>query len=432
MEFRPENRFLPSWWEDVTIRLFTDKRHWTGPQRKMMGRVGVIHSIRSALVVALLIALAAGGIAVRNRIERRQEELVAQKEEEQSEAEASRIVEGLLRADTTMIEIIIENLDDYREWASDDLSAAFGQSADDSNAKLHAALAMLTEDDSVLPYLRERLLDVAPVQFAPVRDLMESRRSELIPFCWQIANDPTQESTRRFQAACALASYDPQNESWRSSEFVDFLANHLVNVLPSELLPWRNALHPVKSHLISPSCGGSTVITTKVNRFDPSLPTRSPITWTMIPMGCLTCLQTLIHSSLLRFSTSLPSIPSGRSNCAKWRLPGPCHKRRAKSDREALASRQANAAVILIRIDQSANVWPLLKHSSDPQVRSYLVHRFNPLGVGSLQIVEALDAEVDISIRRALLLSLGEYGEKELSREHPQFPASNAARDLPY
>ena len=43
--------------------------------------------------------------------------------------------------------------------------------------------------------------------------------------------------------------------------------------------------------------------------------------------------------------------------------------------REKLAKRQANAAVALLKMNQPAKVWPLLKHSPDPRVRSYLIHR---------------------------------------------------------
>ena len=48
--------------------------------------------------------------------------------------------------------------------------------------------------------------------------------------------------------------------------------------------------------------------------------------------------------------------------------------------KEKLAKRQANAAVALLRMNQPAKVWPLLRHSPDPRVRSYLIHRLGPLG----------------------------------------------------
>ena len=64
--------------------------------------------------------------------------------------------------------------------------------------------------------------------------------------------------------------------------------------------------------------------------------------------------------------------------------------------REKLAKRQANAAVALLRMNQPEKVWPLLKHSPDPRVRSYLIHRLGPLGADARAIVKRLDEEPDI------------------------------------
>ncbi len=84
--------------------------------------------------------------------------------------------------------------------------------------------------------------------------------------------------------------------------------------------------------------------------------------------------------------------------------------------KEKLAKRQANGAVALLRMNQPEKIWPLLKHSPDPRVRSYLIHRLGPLGADATAIVKRLDQEPDITIRRALLLSLGQYGEKDLAQ----------------
>jgi formylglycine-generating enzyme required for sulfatase activity len=83
--------------------------------------------------------------------------------------------------------------------------------------------------------------------------------------------------------------------------------------------------------------------------------------------------------------------------------------------REKLAKRQANAAVALLRMNQPEKVWPLMNHSPDPRVRSYLIHRLGPLGADAGAILNRLKEEPDITIRRALLLGLGEYSEEDLS-----------------
>jgi hypothetical protein len=60
-------------------------------------------------------------------------------------------------------------------------------------------------------------------------------------------------------------------------------------------------------------------------------------------------------------------------------------------------------------------VWPLLRHSPDPRVRSYIIHRLSLLGVDARNVVKRLNEEQDVSARRALLLSLGEYDETQLA-----------------
>jgi len=87
--------------------------------------------------------------------------------------------------------------------------------------------------------------------------------------------------------------------------------------------------------------------------------------------------------------------------------------------REKLAKRQANAAVALLKMNQPEKVWPLLKRTppDDPRVRSYVIHCLYPLGVDAGAILKRLDEEPNVTIRRALLLSLGEYDEKGLSED---------------
>ncbi|MCH8073937.1 MAG: SUMF1/EgtB/PvdO family nonheme iron enzyme, partial [Proteobacteria bacterium] len=80
-----------------------------------------------------------------------------------------------------------------------------------------------------------------------------------------------------------------------------------------------------------------------------------------------------------------------------------------EDEKEQLAKRQANAAVALVKMGHAERVWPLLKHSPDPRLRTWIIHRLSPLGASPDTIVKRLNDEADISIRRALILILGEY-----------------------
>ena len=48
--------------------------------------------------------------------------------------------------------------------------------------------------------------------------------------------------------------------------------------------------------------------------------------------------------------------------------------------KDRLAERQARAAVALVRMGKAEEVWPLLRHSADPRLRSFIVNWLNPLG----------------------------------------------------
>jgi formylglycine-generating enzyme required for sulfatase activity len=87
----------------------------------------------------------------------------------------------------------------------------------------------------------------------------------------------------------------------------------------------------------------------------------------------------------------------------------------SKESRDLLAKRQANAAVALLGLGQADQVWPLLEHSEDPSLRTYLIHRFSRLGIRPQKLIQRLEDETVTSIRRALILSLGEYEDDELS-----------------
>ena len=100
-----------------------------------MGKAGRVHGLRSALVMAGLVAVVFGGVTIRNTVERGRQELLAEQREEQRKVQAAEIVQGLLNADTSQVKTIIGNLSDHREYATDDLKEAFEESPDDTNAK---------------------------------------------------------------------------------------------------------------------------------------------------------------------------------------------------------------------------------------------------------------------------------------------------------
>ena len=53
-------------------------------------------------------------------------------------------------------------------------------------------------------------------------------------------------------------------------------------------------------------------------------------------------------------------------------------------------------------------MWPLLRHSNDPSVRTAVIHGFSPMVTSPDEIMEKLQSQEDVGIRRAMILVAGE------------------------
>jgi hypothetical protein len=70
--------------------------------------------------------------------------------------------------------------------------------------------------------------------------------------------------------------------------------------------------------------------------------------------------------------------------------------------------------VCLFRLGDVEAVWPLLKHSSDPSLRSMIIDRLPRLGADPRPLASRLRNEPDSSIRQALILTLGDFDPAKL------------------
>ncbi|MFI5458006.1 MAG: hypothetical protein ACHRXM_21410, partial [Isosphaerales bacterium] len=63
----------------------------------------------------------------------------------------------------------------------------------------------------------------------------------------------------------------------------------------------------------------------------------------------------------------------------------------SEGDKDQLAMRQARAAIALVRLGKAEEVFPLLRHSSDPRLRSFILNWLNPLGADPKVLAGELD-----------------------------------------
>jgi serine/threonine protein kinase/formylglycine-generating enzyme required for sulfatase activity len=398
---KPENRHLPTWWEWFNIRLFTRQGEWIAAQRTMMCRATRYHALRSAAVAVLLAAALLVGLDIRRQVN-----------ETNNATHAAGLVQGLLRAEITQVPDIITNMERYRTWANPLLRQEL-ETAEDSRQKLHASLALLPVDAGQLEFVYERLLNAEPGQVTVLRNALLPYKDDLSRRLWAVMERPERgKEGQLLCAACALASYDPNAPRWDLAS--TGVVNQLVAENPVYLDVWLKGFRPIKDRLLAPL---SVVFRDRKAERGPerSLATVYLADYATDQLEVLADL--LLDADAKQFAQLYPRIEVYGERGLRL-LQGGLGKepsRDAKDDaKEKLAKRRANAAVAVLRMGRPESVWPLLRHSQDPRVRSYLIHRFSSLGAQPKHVLKRLEDESDVSIRRALLLILGEFSDRDL------------------
>jgi formylglycine-generating enzyme required for sulfatase activity len=291
-------------------------------------------------------------------------------------------VENLLTAKTADVYDLARGLAPYRRWADPLLREALAKAERDGNPRrqLHASLALLPVDEGQVKYLHGRLLQGDPEEVLVIRQALLEHRQQLTGGLWELLTKASADPDQRFRAACALAAFAPDDPRW--DKVRDDVAGKLAAQKPFEIARWTEALRPVRKALLPPLAGFLE---------DEK---RSPAE------------RGLIANVYGSYAADFPdAYVRLEKRLADAGAPDAPPERKLE-----LTKKQANLGVSLLVMDHSDKVWPLLKHSPDPTLRSFLIERIGPGAVDPRMLLKRLEEEKETSIRRALLLSLGAYG----------------------
>ncbi len=329
---------------------------------------------------------------------------------------AAGLVKSLLMAETAQVPEILAEIEKYRFWADPLLRTEFDKPMATDRQKLNVSLALLPVSSAQADYLFGRLLAARPNEVAVIRDALARHKDGLLDKLWAAVESTDEgQEPQRLRAAAALARYDPQSEKWARASST--IVHDEVRENPIYLGLWIEMYRPVKVSL----CGPLAAIFRDRNAqraSERALATDVLADYAADDPPLLADL--LMDADESQFAVIYAKL-SETAGASLPVLTGELDKQlpaeRPSSDerRESLAKRQTNAAVALLRMNQPERVWRLLRHSSDPRVRSYLIDRLGPLGANAQAIINRLEVEPDLTARRALILSLGEYTETQIT-----------------
>jgi formylglycine-generating enzyme required for sulfatase activity len=342
----------------------TAKKNWAPPQKTMMRRATRHHVGRGLAVAATLLLLGLIGWVGYGRLEGR------------------RLRDRVLDAKTTDVPGIVKEMASYRRWGNPLLQEAYAQAERDNDRprQLHASLALLPADPGQVGYLYERLLKGEPHEVLVIRQALSSHGDELTDRLWEVLEDPKGDQGRRLRAACALAAFAPDDARW--DRVNGDVAASLAAQNPFEIARWTEALKGVGGRLLPPLA--DFLVDEKRSVSDRGL-------------------------IAVVYGSYASDTPDGYARLEKG-LTETCKADATAAAKDALARKRASLGVALLVMGKAEKVWPLLKHGPDPTTWSYLIERLGPGVVDPGVLTARLAEEKDVSVRRAILLSLGDYG----------------------
>jgi formylglycine-generating enzyme required for sulfatase activity len=409
---KPQNRYLPSRWDYCRIRLLTRRQGWSEPQQKMMKKAGKAYGAWGLGLAAVVAGLVSFGLYTYS----------------------AGLVQQLRNADTARVPSIVRSMRDLHLWTDPALKRTLRSKTDGSDQKLKASLALLDGGDrSQLTFLEKRLHSASSADLSVLRDALKPHRTQLIPQLWTVLQSTKPDDTRLLPAASALAIYDPDSPHW--AEVSGKVAQAVVLVNSIYLKDWLDLLRPVRGKLTAPLA----MILGDSQRPE-SDRTQATSVLSDYAGEDLDLLGDLLLGSEERpFAVLFERLRAHRERAValmQSELAKKGSSDASEVEKDTLTQRQARAALVLLRLGQVEKVWPLLRHSSDPSVRSYIVNWLKPLGADSKSVMTRLEDlaveslsipkegksrtddilfHTETSERRALILALGEYDVEELS-----------------
>ncbi|MBM4093562.1 MAG: hypothetical protein FJ276_29760, partial [Planctomycetes bacterium] len=372
---KPENRYLPKWWEHINIRLFTRQKDWTQPQRKMMRKSRGVHGTRAA-VLAVILGLVGWGAYEANGLYR-----------------AASLVATLDNAKEDAVLKTVEELRPYWRWARPLLIERLDgdpKTPAEERRQLHARVAMATEDESQVPILREKMLTGDVSYVGVICGALQNYEAEIVGRLWSILQDKSLADDRRFRAGLALAQLAPDDERWTGGD-TGFMTTQLVGANPEEQRQLREYLRGVGKRLLPDV---ETVFA------DESAGERQQI-------GAANALADFAADDVRRLARSASIATPGqyaivypliaRSDIPELRndLRTEVSKQPKASmpqkDRIALGQCRAGAAITLLRNGDREQMFDVLRVTDDPESFTQFVHRCKDRGVTASELLDCLD-----------------------------------------
>lgn len=306
---------------------------------------------------------------------------------------------------------IVAELNRRRDEVVPQLAALWSNSSLTDKERGRLSVVLYGEGANYADHAYQRLLAASPQEFGMLRQLLAPHAEALVAALWKEAA-ATEHAPRAIRAAAALAAYDAGDERWQT--LAPRVVDDLVQENALDAAIWVQQFEPVKRRLIpalrevfhddaiarAPKRTRATDLLANYAADDPSL--------------LVTLLGTADERQFNLLYPPLASHGSQAVGLVEKALDESLSAKPADWEDDSPEQVSAHLLIALLRLGRAERLWPLLKHTPDPTLRTRLIDRLLPLGAPVEAVATRLTAEPDVSIRRALILSLGEAAAADI------------------
>jgi len=327
-------------------------------------------------------------------------------------AEQDRIlarIDALRTADFAEIPSILESLTPYRHTVDPRLSALLETDLP-AEQQWRVSLGLLPSDPEQVELQYRYLLTADAAELMIIRDACRDHKQTLVPRLWDLLNDVQEEPRHRFNAASMLAAFDPDASTIGANGWephAPFIATQLIGRIlhsPGRFGDLMEAIRPVGRHLSEPL---AVVFRDNSRMTSQRYATRLLLEYAGDNVDLLTNLvQDADEDQFEQLSEKLELARDDASGALERLL----DQEPQTEDKVLSEKRRANVAAALVRIGMPEAAWPLLVNSRDPTIRTRIIERLVHRNIDPMILWNHFRTETDVSIRRAILLVLGECG----------------------
>ncbi|MCA9216807.1 MAG: protein kinase [Planctomycetales bacterium] len=388
-----ETRYLPSFLEYLAIQFGVSRKRRSADERKVLSaasrRYGVFAAFTSIAVIACWFAI----------------------RDLNGRAQASRVVDSILVAETTELPTQIEKLSPYRRWADTNLKRIANDVSAEPRVRLRASLALASVDKSQTRYLLDRLADCSLDELPIIIDSVRPHSATIIESLWSQFDDAAAAPQWRLHAAFALASFEPGSDAWQAAN-TEFIVQELLAAEPNAQQKIAPMLAPIAQYLLphlrkafaDPSEMHQVSSASLLNLLGPNdtnivaelSSAATPLQFSLL-FPTLSKLKQEDGSLLQHLISVVQQQPTSGLT---------------ESERITIGKRRANAAVSLLRLGERESVLKVFDVQEDPEAMTQFIHSVKSRRVQATDLIDLLRAAEQQGLttaRYAILLALGDY-----------------------